>query len=520
MGVVHLARRGDGARVALKVLRPHIVGDDEARAGWRARSSSLSRIRSRWVAEIVDADPWAPVPYVATRYVPGLSLHDYVHEEGPIEGTDLTWFAACLAEGVASVHAVGVLHRDVKPSQRADGGPDADPHRLRPGPGRRRPEADPHRLAARDAGLPRARDPARRRRHHRLRRALVGGHRRLRRDRQAAVRPRAVDGDHGPGPPRRAPPLRHPRAAAPAPRRLPRTPTPSGGRRWTRSWAGCGRRWLRRRGPAAPPAPDKLTMPYAAARTSPDARSTDVLPGGPPVGADGTEDAHRAPDRPRAGPARAPAAASSAARAGPSAVRRTGPARDPARGRRAAVRRHRGGLPLVRLGHPPAARLAAAQRLAGRQRGGRTGAGCAARKWYDGAAAAHPGPVGAAPHAARDRDAPALERRARGRSGAALLRVRRRRDGDPLRLRHGLRGRGVDRPRGLSRAVTAVARGEPGRAPVEAVAGRHRSSCSCSPPGSAGSPSRAARRGRPASDRPLSGPSSGHVSQIVAGWNS
>jgi len=117
MGVVHLARRGDdGERVALKVLRPHIVGDDEARARLAREVSSLSRIRSRWVAEIVDADPWGPVPYVATRYVPGLSLHDHVHEEGPIEGADLTWFAACLAEGVASVHAVGVLHRDVKPS--------------------------------------------------------------------------------------------------------------------------------------------------------------------------------------------------------------------------------------------------------------------------------------------------------------------------------------------------------------------------------------------------------------------
>lgn len=117
MGVVHLARRGeDGERVALKVLRPHIVGDDEARARLAREVSSLSRIRSRWVAEIVDADPWGAVPYVATRYVPGLSLHDHVHEEGPIEGPDLTWFAACLAEGVASVHEVGVLHRDVKPS--------------------------------------------------------------------------------------------------------------------------------------------------------------------------------------------------------------------------------------------------------------------------------------------------------------------------------------------------------------------------------------------------------------------
>ena len=116
MGVVHLARKGDGPRVALKVLRPHIVGDDEARRRLAREVSSLERIRSRWIAEIMDADPWAETPYVATRYVPGLSLHDHVPQEGPITGGDLRWFARCLAEGVASVHAVGVLHRDVKPS--------------------------------------------------------------------------------------------------------------------------------------------------------------------------------------------------------------------------------------------------------------------------------------------------------------------------------------------------------------------------------------------------------------------
>src|SRR3954451_465302 len=117
MGVVHLARRGPaGQRVALKVLRPHIVGDQEARRRLEREVGSLTRVRSKWVAEIVDADPWAEVPYVATRYVPGLSLHDLVVEEGPVPGDDLTWLAACLAEGVASVHAVGVLHRDVKPS--------------------------------------------------------------------------------------------------------------------------------------------------------------------------------------------------------------------------------------------------------------------------------------------------------------------------------------------------------------------------------------------------------------------
>ena len=116
MGVVHLARKPGGERVALKVLRPHIVGDDEARRRLAREVSSLTRVKSRRVAEILDADPWGDVPFVATRYVPGLSLHDHIHEEGAIEGADLAWFATCLAEALAAVHGVGVLHRDIKPS--------------------------------------------------------------------------------------------------------------------------------------------------------------------------------------------------------------------------------------------------------------------------------------------------------------------------------------------------------------------------------------------------------------------
>ena len=116
MGVVHLAQAPDGRRVALKVLRPHVIGDDEARERLAREVSSLSRIRSPRIAEIVDADPWGETPFVATRYIPGLSLHEHIAQRGPIGGGDLRWFAQGLAEAVIAVHTVGVLHRDIKPS--------------------------------------------------------------------------------------------------------------------------------------------------------------------------------------------------------------------------------------------------------------------------------------------------------------------------------------------------------------------------------------------------------------------
>ena len=116
MGVVHLANGPDGRRVALKVLRPHVVGDREGRARLAREIASLQRVRSTRVAEFLDADPWGPTPFVVTRFVPGLALSDYVSEYGCLRDSALLQLAGGLAEALAAVHAVGVVHRDVKPS--------------------------------------------------------------------------------------------------------------------------------------------------------------------------------------------------------------------------------------------------------------------------------------------------------------------------------------------------------------------------------------------------------------------
>ena len=116
MGVVHLAEGPDGRRVAVKVLRPHVIGDREARDRLAREVASLERVRSARIAEFLDADPYGEVPFVVTRYVPGLPLHRHVEQHGPLDEEDLRHFARTLAEGLDDVHRAGVLHRDIKPA--------------------------------------------------------------------------------------------------------------------------------------------------------------------------------------------------------------------------------------------------------------------------------------------------------------------------------------------------------------------------------------------------------------------
>ncbi len=116
MGVVYLGQDPDGYRVAVKLLRPHVVSDDSGRARMAREVTSLRRVRSALVAEVYDADPWGQTPYLVTRYVPGPSLHDRVEKAGPLSGPELEAVAAGLAQALVAVHAADVLHRDVKPS--------------------------------------------------------------------------------------------------------------------------------------------------------------------------------------------------------------------------------------------------------------------------------------------------------------------------------------------------------------------------------------------------------------------
>ncbi|PZG09966.1 serine/threonine-protein kinase, partial [Nonomuraea aridisoli] len=115
MGVVHLAVDPQGRQVAVKVLRGEVAGDEVARRRLSREVETMQRVRSSYIAEVLDADVTGHRPYIVTRYVPGRPLDEIVKDDGPLDLPALVKVAHGVASALAAVHSVGVIHRDLKP---------------------------------------------------------------------------------------------------------------------------------------------------------------------------------------------------------------------------------------------------------------------------------------------------------------------------------------------------------------------------------------------------------------------
>ncbi|WP_351226749.1 serine/threonine-protein kinase [Streptomyces sp. NPDC002133] len=116
MGRVYLARSEGGRTVAVKIVHPHFALDEQFRERFRREVAAARRVGGAWTAPVLDADPDAPVPWVATGYVAGPSLGQAVTDHGPLPEQTVRTLGAGLAEALAAVHALDLVHRDVKPS--------------------------------------------------------------------------------------------------------------------------------------------------------------------------------------------------------------------------------------------------------------------------------------------------------------------------------------------------------------------------------------------------------------------
>jgi eukaryotic-like serine/threonine-protein kinase len=116
MGQVYLASSPGGRLVAVKVIRPELAADPGFRVRFEREVRAARSVSGMFTASVVDADVDGRPPWLATAYVPGPSLRDAVAEHGPLPPDVVLTLAAGLAEALVAIHAVGLVHRDLTPS--------------------------------------------------------------------------------------------------------------------------------------------------------------------------------------------------------------------------------------------------------------------------------------------------------------------------------------------------------------------------------------------------------------------
>ncbi|MFJ2212966.1 PQQ-binding-like beta-propeller repeat protein [Streptomyces sp. NPDC101062] len=116
MGLVYLARSASGRRVAIKTVRTELAEDQLFRVRFTREVEAARAVSGFYTAAVVDADPRAAVPWLATAYVPAPSLEEIVNECGPMPAQAVRWLAAGIAEALQSIHGASLVHRDLKPS--------------------------------------------------------------------------------------------------------------------------------------------------------------------------------------------------------------------------------------------------------------------------------------------------------------------------------------------------------------------------------------------------------------------
>ncbi|MEU6316918.1 serine/threonine-protein kinase [Streptomyces sp. NPDC047009] len=116
MGRVYLGCSPSGRAVAVKVVRAELLEDTGFRRRFAREVEAARRVTGFFTAAVVDADLEGSPAWLATAYVPGMSLEAAVRTHGAWSQRSVLTLGAGLAEALEAIHGAGLVHRDLKPS--------------------------------------------------------------------------------------------------------------------------------------------------------------------------------------------------------------------------------------------------------------------------------------------------------------------------------------------------------------------------------------------------------------------
>ena len=117
MGIVAAARHAElNRRVAIKVLPAHLTPDDELVERFMREARAAARLRSEHAVKVVDVGSRSNgSPYIVMELLEGEDLGALSERIGPLPIADSVDYILQTCEAVAEAHALGILHRDLKP---------------------------------------------------------------------------------------------------------------------------------------------------------------------------------------------------------------------------------------------------------------------------------------------------------------------------------------------------------------------------------------------------------------------
>ena len=101
--------------MALKVLKPEIAARQEIIERFKNELKFARKIAHRNVCKMYDLNEGEDVLYITMEYVAGRDLKSRIEEKGSLTEKEAIDIAKQVGEGLAEAHALGVIHRDLKP---------------------------------------------------------------------------------------------------------------------------------------------------------------------------------------------------------------------------------------------------------------------------------------------------------------------------------------------------------------------------------------------------------------------